>query len=407
LNNKNEEKINSQLKDNESPTKDYLQKISSNVNIEDGKQCIEKVLVDIYFKEGISTKELARNNRLPIPVIAAIKKEFIKYGLAVQEIGVTLTPKGKGFVEEELGFKGLNKELYIKLLVEPWKEHKEILEVREALKEIFIMRPQANVIIDQTKCTVDTAVKRGILALVNSVLIGKRILCLGDDDMISVAIGFLLKKLYSNMKHCKTSISVLDIDQRVLTYIERIAEEEGLPIECELIDFRSPIPEKFNNNYDCFFTDPPYTLSGMSLFISRGVEALKGESGIPIFLSYAHKSPDFDLTMQRCFVDMGLMVSEILTRFNSYEGAAIIGNTGQMIILKTTSKTRTLVEGYYDKPIYTGELKATIRDYRCTQCNEIIKVGATERFKIIEELKAKGCVSCNNRKFTIIEKLEV
>jgi predicted methyltransferase len=407
LNNRFEEKTEFQVKDNEGSTDGCLQEVSRNVNIEDGKQCIEKVLIDIYFKKGISTKELARNNRLPIPVIAAIKKEFIKNGLVVQERGVTLTSKGKDFVEEELGFKGLNKDLYIKLLLEPWKDHKEILEVKEALKEIFIMRPQANVAIDQTKCTIDTAVKRGILALINSVLIGKKTLCLGDDDMISIAIGFLLKKLYSNMKYYKTSISVLDIDQRVLTYIERIAEEESLPIECELIDFRSPIPEKFNNSYDCFFTDPPYTLSGMNLFISRGVEALKGESGIPVFLSYAHKSPDFDLTMQRCFVDMGLMVSEILTRFNSYEGAAIIGNTGQMIILKTTSKTRTLVEDYYDKPIYTGELKATIRDYRCTQCNKIIKVGATERFKTIEELKAKGCVSCNNERFTIVERLEV
>lgn len=382
----------------------YLETVNKNVNIDEGIQAITNTLINIYFKEGISTKELARKNFLPIPVITAIKKELIKCDLVVQDRGIRLTRKGRGFVEQNLGFYGLNIELYTKLFSESWKDIKEINEIKEALNEIFINRPQADVTIDQSKCTVDTAIKRAVLCLRNSALIGKRILCIGDDDLVSIALGFLLKKLFNDIRYSKTKIFVMDIDNRILDYISSIAKKEELPINSEYVDLRSPLPESFKGQFDCFFTDPPYTLQGMNLFLSRGLEALKNERGLNIFLSYAHKSPEFELNMQKCFVDMGLMVSEILTAFNNYDGAEIIGNMGQMIILKTTSSSKSLIENCYQEPIYTGELKVTVRLYKCKECGEIMKVGFSERFNTIEELKEKGCYKCNNRIFQLIEK---
>ncbi|WP_315120445.1 bis-aminopropyl spermidine synthase family protein [uncultured Clostridium sp.] len=382
----------------------YLQIVSESVNIEDGEESIKNILIDIYFKDGISTKELARKNLLPIPVVAAIKKEFIKQGVLIQNRGVRLTERGRNFIGNQLGFLGLNKELYMKLLEEPWKEHKEIREIKEVLGEIFINRPEVDVTIDQSKCTVDTAVKRAVLCLRNSALIGKNILCLGDDDLVSIALGFLLKKLFADIKHCKTRIIVMDIDRRIMDYINKVAKEEDLPVQCEYIDFKLPLPEKFKKKFDCLFTDPPYTLQGMELFLSRGVEALKNERGRTIFLSYGHKSPEFELNMQKIFVDMGLTVLDILNGFNAYDGAGIIGGIGQMIVLKTTSRTKVSIGTSYEGKIYTGELKVTVRSYKCRGCGEIIKVGDLKEFKTIEELKAKGCRKCNNRIFNLIQK---
>jgi predicted methyltransferase len=382
----------------------YIQKINRNVKIEEGNKAIENILLNIYFKEGISTKELARNNLLPIPVVAAIKREFIKDGLLIQDRGIRLTRDGRGFIENELGFKKINKNLYMKLLMEPWKEHEEIIEIKEELNTIFKNRPQVDVTIDQSKCNVDTAIKRAVLCVKNHNLIGKKILCVGDDDLVSIALGFLLKKLFKDVSDCSTSITVMDIDRRILNYIEDIALEGALPIKCEELDFRGQLPKEFRNQFDCFFTDPPYTLQGMNLFLSRGIEALKAESGLAIFLSYAHKSPDFELAMQKCFVDMGLTVSEITVRFNTYEGAGIIGNTGQMIILKTTSISKTLIESSYEGALYTGELKTTVRSYKCKKCGEIMKVGISEKFKTIEDLKSKGCYKCNDQVFELVKK---
>ena len=381
-----------------------LQKVIQNINIEEGKEAVINTLINIYFKEGISTKELAKSNLLPIPLVTAIKKEFIKQEILLQDRGVRLTSKGKDFVEKELGFYGLNKELYMKLCLEPWKEHKEIKEIKEELGEIFMNRPQADVTIDQSKCTLDTAVKRAVLCLKSSSLIGKRILCIGDDDLVSIALGFLLKKLFTDINYSRTSILVLDIDKRILDYINKIANDQQLPVKSEYIDLRKPLPQKLRGKYDCFFTDPPYTLQGMNLFLSRGIKALKYQCGLNVFLSYAHKSPEIELAMQKNFLAMGLRVSEILTSFNAYDGAGIIGGVGQMIVLKTTNGSRPLVEGYYDEVIYTGELKVTVRLYKCKNCGEVIKVGTSEYFKTIEELKEKGCINCNGKLFDLVHK---
>lgn len=196
----------------------------------------------------------------------------------------------------------------------------------------------------------------------------------------------------------------MDIDNRILDYISSIAKKEELPINCEYVDLRSPLSESFKGQFDCFFTDPPYTLQGMNLFLSRGLEALKNESGLNIFLSYAHKSPEFELNMQKYFVDMGLMVSEILTAFNDYDGAEIIGNIGQMIILKTTTSSKSLIENCYQEPIYTGELKVTVRFYKCKECGEIMKVGFSERFNTIEELKEKAVINVIIKYFSLLRK---
>lgn len=384
----------------------YIEEVNKNVSIEEGKKTLENILITIYLKGRISTKELARNNLLPIPVVAAIKKEFIKRGLVIQDQGTRLTIKGRQFVEGRLGFKEINSDLYMKLLMEPWKEHIEIIEIKEKLQEFFDNRPQVDVTLDQSKSSIDTSLKRAILTLKNHNLVGKRILCLGDDDLVSIALGFLLKKLFNDAHHT-TKITVMDIDKRIIDYISNIAKKESLPIKCEYVDFRAPLADNFKNQFDCFFTDPPYTLEGMNLFLSRGIEALRDDNGLTIYFSYAHKSPDFQLTMQKCFLSMGLIVSEVMPRFNTYEGASIIGNTGQMIVLKTTNTTKALIKAHYEGVLYTGELKETVRSYRCKQCGEIIKVGRSEKLNNIETLKSKGCYKCNSQVFELIQRKNI
>ncbi|OPJ63086.1 bis-aminopropyl spermidine synthase family protein [Clostridium oryzae] len=386
---------------------EIINRVVSNVKLEEGKQVIQNQLIDIYFNDGISTKKLARKNMLPIPVVSAVKKEFVKAGLAVQNIGMHITGKGKLVVEKELGYEGIDKYLYMKLMENPWGEHKELYDIKEQLSRIFINRPEADVSIDQSKCTVDTAIKRAILCLKYSSLIGKQVLCVGDDDFISVAIGFLLKRLFNGKIPEKSNTLVMDVDERILSYIRGVANENGLPISCVYSDFRQPILEYYKGNFDCFFTDPPYTLEGMKLFLSRGMDALKKEKGLTVFFSYGHKSPDIELEIQKCFINMGLTVCEILSGFNAYEGAQIIGNTSQMIVLKTTTNSHASVVGSFDKPMYTGEIRKTVRLYSCTQCGKVFKVGKSERYYTIESLKAAGCSKCENRSFRLFNKNKI
>lgn len=372
----------------------YINDVYCNVKINEGPQAIENLLLEIYFHEGISSKELARKTLLPVPLVAAIKKEFIKAGLVVQDRGVRLSEEGLNYIEKGLGYRGLDKGLYNRLMNDEWNFDSDFKEEKQKLEKLFDERPLVDVTVDQSKCTVETSIKRAILCLKYHSLIGKEILCVGDDDLVSISLGFLLKKLYPDIRMSNTKICIFDIDKRFLYYIDEISKTENLPIQCINMDLRAPVDKNYEGKFDCFFTDPPYTLQGMSLFLSRGVSSLKKSLGLPIFLSFAHKSPDFAMEMQRSFIEMGLVISEIIPRFNRYEGAEIIGNSGQMLILKTTSDTNPQITDFFNDAIYTGEIKKSIRVYKCKKCGISIKVGFKEEYTTIEELKSKKCPRC-------------
>lgn len=333
--------------------------ITKKVNIEEGEEAIENFLRLLYLKSPQSNKVLANQLLLPIPLVSAIKKEFIKIGLVIQHKGIMLTSDGNRFVENELGYEGidmvfLKSIMHFNLSVEEiFRDHWTILE------SIYQLRPKANMALDQAHCTMKTSLNRAILALRMNSLINKRIMCIGDDDFVSIALGFLLKRLYPNAHHNKTEIHVADLDQRYLNQISAIANQYQLPIQCFYMDFKNPVSEQFLTQYDTFFTDPPYTLQGMSLFISRGLAMLKNKKGALVFFSFAHKSFDQTYKMQKIISEMGLTIHQLHRHFNEYYGGSIIGNTSQMIVLKTTEWTRPIVAPgeLYDQLLYTKEVK--------------------------------------------------
>ncbi|UHA74001.1 bis-aminopropyl spermidine synthase family protein [Paenibacillus sp. 481] len=383
---------------------EILNSVYSQVSIKEGNKIIENILLDIYFKPGISTKEIARKTLLPLPLVAAIKKEFIKAGIIEQAKGVHCTVKGKRLVEQTMGYGDLNQPLYQRLKSGDW-QHDDLRDMFTKLESVFEGRPQVDVTIDQSRCTLETSVKRAVLALQNEALIGRDIVCLGDDDLVTVSLAFLLKYLFQQDAHkSNTRIHLFEIDKRIISYINYLAEVEDLPIVCYEMNFRDELPSEFLHRFDCVFTDPPYTLQGMSLFVSRGVQLLKKEVGLPIFLSFAHKSPDFTLEMQREFSQMGLMVTSILPRFNTYIGAEIIGNTSQMIVLQSTEETKENISREYRDALYTGEVRRTVRLYECKQCNHVTEVGFQLQWQTIEQLKQDCCPNCRHDTFELIHK---
>lgn len=385
----------------------YIEEAGRGLRLEEGTRVIEQVLLECYFRPGISTKELARKTLLPVPVATAIKRELIKAGALIQERGVHCTREGRQWIGEEWGYSGVNKELYRELMSDAANTESELADILAVLQQLFLMRPQVNVQIDQSKCTAETSLRRAVLCLKQHSLIGKRLLCVGDDDLVSVSLGLLLQRLFPNSTHLQTSIDVIDIDQRFLQYIEEIAQKHKLSINCRQLDLRQPLPDTLHGQYDAFYTDPPYTLQGMSLFISRGISALKKQKGLPVFLSFAHKSPDFMLAMQREFVRMGLTVHATIPRFNEYEGAEMIANRSQMIILKTTEQSVPEFTGSFEDALYTGEVKRTLRTYNCKQCGQSVYVGLQGEVPTIEELKNKGCPGCSNDTFQLDSKISM
>lgn len=381
-----------------------IDKIYKKINLEEGKLIIEKFFLELYFEERMSTKDLAQRLLIPIPLVTAIKKESIKENMIIQNNGISLSAEGKDYVENYLGYKGINKKEYRLLLS---KSDKSLLtEIRKDIEIIFKNRPLADVTLDQSKCTVETAINRVLIGLKNNSIIGKKILCIGDDDLVSVTINVILNKLFSNNVPYNTKIYVYDKDKRILEYIKNMINIFDLScIICKELDLKKKLIEENISVYDTVFTDPPYTMNGAELFLTRAVESIKKQPGLYIFLSYAHKSQDAMYKLEKKILSLGMNIYQIIPSFNEYEGAEILGNKGQLLILQITKETIDKKGEDYTNIIYTGEIKQTRRRYKCKNCEKEIFVGVEEKYTTIEELKAKKCPICKSDIFDLIEKI--
>ena len=375
--------------------KDIIEKVSQKARISEGKEGVRRILREIYRNEQIGTKELSYITRLPVPVVAAVRTELEKIGLVSRKKGAMLTEDGKKYAENVLGFR-IKKSLICPLCLGRKVIIKdEFQEILEKMKKYANLRPKPYTWLDQAFCTPETSILRALFMLEEGDAEGREIIFLGDDDLTSIATGLL---------KVSKRITVVDVDERLLNLINKISEYERINIKCIHHDLRNPLPRELINKFDVAFTDPPYTIIGMKLFVSRGIDALKKRRCASIYLSFAHKPPEDMLNLQAAISEMGLFIGEMIPRFNIYEGAEIFANTTFLAKLETTDKTWPSIHGRFDGKIYTGEVSPTVRMYRC-RCGRIIRVGVGGEFKTIEELKTYGCPECRRKEgFKLIER---
>jgi predicted methyltransferase len=367
---------------------DSVKTISEKMGLKEGEEAVRRVLREVYRSGKIGTKDLARAARLPVPVTAAIRRELEKGGILARRGGATLTEKGEKYVRERLGLapKG-------GLVPFVHSGRREVIPDKYAgilkkLVDCSVLRPEPLTRLDQAHATPETALRRALYMLEEGDLEGREVLFLGDDDLTSVAAGLL---------GVARGITVIDIDGRLLGAIEEISDREKLGIECVLHDLRESLEEGLVGRFDVVLTDPPYTLPGLRLFLSRAIDALRPRKTSSIYLAFPDKPPLEMLEAHRAVNGMGLYVRELIPRFNVYEGAEILANTTFMAKLTVTEAASPAMTGVFRGALYTGEVRPTVRTYRC-RCGEEVRVGSGEAYATVEELKAQGCPACGSRK---------
>ncbi len=93
-----------------------------------------------------------------------------------------------------------------------------------------------------------------------------RIFVVGDDDLFSIA---------ASLTGMPEKVVVVDIDERLINFINRMADEYSLSVEAFVYDVQQAFPDEFKKKFDVFVTDPVETIPGLKLFLSRGVSSLK------------------------------------------------------------------------------------------------------------------------------------
>lgn len=380
----------------------FIEQIKERTALKESADVVNVLLIDMYLRPQLSTKELSRKVSLPIPVVSAIRHELKKMGLLINQNGTRLSKKGRIFVEQQLGWHHVDTAYYVKVQDSQSERASLKAELIEALRTAIVSRPVVAVEYDQAFATLETSVERALLLLEKQRLINHQLLFLGDDDLTSLAVALLLKKVKGSLWR-REQLVVYEMSSAIISCIEQSSHQLGVSIDCRQVDFRQGEPTLFAHQFDSVFVDPPYTLPGLKLFLARAVAASKLGSG-QIYLSFGAKEPSVELEIQQLVNTQNISIRTIQRGFNHYEGAAVIGGRSDLYELSVTATSYPLIpkESSYDQLIYTGELAPKLTRYDCQSCGKSYLVGNGAEVSTIQQLKEMGC-SCQHRNFKRLE----
>jgi N4-bis(aminopropyl)spermidine synthase len=368
--------------------------VAAAVALAEGESGVRDVLRVIARSEPVATSQVSRMAELPVPIVTAVCNELRKRGVVDRTRPVALTAAarellaagGSHLVADCPTCGGLG-------LVIP----ADLKALADELEPAAAGAPQARMDLDQTHCTVATKLHRVLKLHDVGALDGKDIILIGDDDLVSVAIARFAA--LTGAAAIRT-LAVVDTDPAVLAWIGEQAAGTGVPVTLVEHDLRQPLPAALTGAFDVACTDPPYTVPGAELFLSRAVAALRERPGGHVFFSFGARRPAETLATQRLITDLGLVTRSLTPNFNSYLGAGILAGSSHLYHLRSTDQTTPLVTGEYDGPLYTADTRTEqTRPYRCAACGEVYVVGAGARWATIADLKAAGCPGCGGTTF--------
>jgi predicted methyltransferase len=321
--------------------------------LQEGSAGIEKIFLCVYQAGRISSHDLAEKTGLPIPVVAAIRREMEKIGFFERRQGIVLSEKGLKLATEQFGTATpLVKTEVLQGDTQP--PLSQMTWLTDQYLELARNRPDPDRTLDQSHATLETVLKRVEYLMGHGLVQGKRVLFLGDDDLTSLALALVLKADGLLEATSKTSITVIDVDPRLVDFIESISHCRELGLDVIQGDLRFLFPSEFEGCSDFFFTDPPYTHAGIDLFLNRAVHALDPRGARRGCLAVPLSPPDLQEQTQKILLEHGFVINALYPGFNHYLGATMQGGISALYDLRLTHTGRCH-NHTYNGPLYTAE----------------------------------------------------
>jgi predicted methyltransferase/DNA-directed RNA polymerase subunit RPC12/RpoP len=367
--------------------------VAAAVGLAEGEAGVRDILAALLTAEPAAVREVSRLAELPVPIVAAACNELRQRGVVENTRPVALTPAGRAAIAAgQPDIDVACPQCAGRGVVAP----AVLAGLAAALEEAAAGAPAARMELDQTHCTVATKVNRVLRMHAAHALAGQRILLLGDDDLISVAIAAFAAATGAALPR----LAVADTDPAVLAWIGKQAARTGIDVELVEHDLRQPLPASLAGAFDVVATDPPYTVAGARLFLSRALAALVPQPGRHVFFSFGARRPDETNAVQLAMAQLGLAVRALLPNFNEYAGAGVLGGTSHLYHLRTIAGAAPLISGPYEGDLYTADGRAVpARPYRCASCRAVHEVGPGSRWAQIAALQEAGCPECGGTVF--------
>ncbi len=335
---------------------EILTLVAERAQLAEGIEGVRLILLTMYRFPSLKNKIVSQKTGIAIPTLAAVRGELVKSGII--ERRNFLGEKGREWVRTNLNlvfdYDPLPENFNASL-----KELPEEFSYLNKIKASLERRPSPEFSLDQSHADTPTVLKKVLYLLKKGDIEGRKIIFLGDDDNISLAVG--LTKL-------AREITVVDIDNRVLNFLSDSAEEFSLEnFSVKNHDLREKCPQDITNKYDVVIMDPPYTIEGLRLFLKRAKQVLKSNIHIngkkyPVIgkkclLSFGNKPPDEMQKVQLSVLDHGFIINEMIPDFNHYKGASIIGKFSHLYYLQSVINPSKYDFNFTSLPIYTSEVK--------------------------------------------------
>jgi N4-bis(aminopropyl)spermidine synthase len=325
--------------------------VAAAVGLAEGERGVRAVLAAVARLEPVSTRRLARTVDLPVPIVASVCGELRKRDVVAEERPTRLTPLGRAlFAAGGLGLhraatcpRCAGRGLVVRAELKP---------LLEDMKRIARAAPPARPELDQCHCTPETKLRRVLALHEADALVGRRVLLLGDDDLTSLAIERVVRRLGSAASLAR--LGVVDVDSAVVEHVSRALAGAPFPTLCLEHDLREPLPRSLRSSFDTVVTDPPYTVTGAELFLARAAEALDASGG-DLFFSFGSRRPGAALFVQRKIAELGFTIVRVQRDFNEYVGAGVLAGTSSLYHLSAGPDLRRLAADRYDGPLYTAD----------------------------------------------------
>ena len=202
--------------------------------------------------------QLAGRVRLDFPRLVRTLKRLKQRGhLRITAANVTLTAQGRK-AARGLGLRSRN------------DITKALERAKQQFKKLAGRRPASIGQYDQGHMTVDSVFRRAETIIRLGDADSRRLAILGDDDLLSIALCLASRP---------ESVTVFEIDPRIVDFILDTAAKFSLPIKAECRDLRDTLPARLKGTCHTFITDPSETLPGLKMFLGRGLFLLKAGEG--------------------------------------------------------------------------------------------------------------------------------
>lgn len=198
-------------------------------------------------------------------------------------------------------------------------------------RALIAAAPRPAAALDHVSATATTAVRRALWLDSVYDLAGAHLLCLGDHDLTALLVAAV---------NPEVTVTVVDLDERVLAYVDSVAVQRKYRIRCLFADLRFGLPAAVSGRADLVFTDPPYTPDGVRLFLARGLRALRDREHGRLLMAYGYSArhPALGWQVQQAAAGLGLVYEAVLPGFSRYLGAQAVGSASDLYVCRPTAR---------------------------------------------------------------------